>query len=95
MPASDRIWNDVVPGVFVSNGILYDIQIRFHGSRWNRRPSRNSFKVHFPNYQPYLDGANNYVTSIFETDKSDFFLTAHGLNQLAGLPLSTVRWVDW
>ncbi len=93
--ASDRVWNDVVPAVFASNGVVYDITLRFHGSRWNRRPSRKSFKVHFPNYQPYKDVANNYVTSIFETDKTDFFLTAHGLNQQAGLPLSSVRWVDW
>ncbi len=93
--SSDRIWNDVVPGVFVQNGVIRDIQIRFHGSRWNRRPSRKSFKVFFPEYQPYIDGAGVPVTSVFETDKNDMFMTAHGLNQLAGLPLSTVRYVDW
>ncbi len=93
--SSDRMWNDVVPGVFVSNGEIRDIQVRMHGSRWNRRPSRKSFKVFFPEYQPYIDGAGNPVTSIFETDKNDMFMTAHGLHQLAGLPLSTVRYVDW
>ncbi|MDB6173848.1 MAG: Spore coat protein CotH [Chthoniobacteraceae bacterium] len=95
VPVTDRLWNDVVPAIFASNGVIYDIQVRFHGSRWNRRPSRKSFKVFFPEYQPYKDGAGNLVSSIFETDKSDFFLTAHGLHQRAGLPLSTVRWVDW
>lgn len=93
--ASDRNWNDTVPAVMVTNGIAHDIQIRMHGSRWNRRPSRKSFKVFFNDYDPYKDSAGNLVSSLFETDKSDFFLTAHGLNQLANLPLSTVRWVDW
>lgn len=95
VPATDRIWNDVVPAVFASNGILYDIQIRFHGSRYNRRPTRKSYKVFFPEYQLYKDGAGNFVSSVFETDKNDYFMTAHGLHQLAGLPLSTVRYVDW
>ena len=93
--SSDRIWGDVVPGVFVQNGVIRDIQVRFHGSRWNRRPSRKSFKVFFPEYQPYIDGAGVPVTSVFETDKNDMFMTAHGLHQLANLPLSTVRYVDW
>ena len=93
--ASDRNWNDVVPGVFVSDGVIRDIVIRMHGSRWNRRPSRKSFKVFFPEYSPYTDGAGVAVTSVFETDKTDYFTTAHGLHRLAGLPLSAVRYVDW
>ena len=92
---TDRVWNDTVPAVMVTNGIAHDIQIRMHGSRWNRRPGRKSFKVFFTDYDLYKDGAGNLVSSLFETDKSDFFLTAHGLNQAANLPLSTVRWVDW
>ena len=92
---TDRLWNDTVPAVMVTNGIAHDIQIRMHGSRWNRRPSRKSFKVFFTDYDLYKDSAGNLVSSLFETDKSDFFLTAHGLNQIANLPLSTVRWVDW
>ncbi len=92
---TDRLWNDTVPAVMVTNGIAHDIQIRMHGSRWNRWPSRKSFKVFFADYDLYKDSAGNLVSSLFETDKTDFFLTAHGLNQLANLPLSTVRWVDW
>ena len=37
--ASDRIWEDVVPAVFATNGVIRDIQIRFHRSRYNRNPS--------------------------------------------------------
>ena len=92
---TDRLWNDTVPGVFIADGVVRDIQIRYHGSRYNRNAGRRSFKVFFPEYLPYRDGAGNLVTSLFETDKSDFFMTAHGLHQLAGLPLSTVRYVDW
>ena len=93
--ASDRIWEDTVPAVFVSNGVLRDIQIRFHRSRWNRLPSWKSFKVFFPDYAPYQDVEGNYVTSIFETNHDDSTLTAHRLHEAAGLPVSPLRYVDW
>lgn len=88
--STDRIWNGTVPGVFVENGNVRDIQIRFHGSRYNRRPGRKSYKLLFQDSQYYLD-----ADSIFITDKGDAFSTAHGLHRLAGLPLSHVRYVDW
>jgi hypothetical protein len=87
---TDRIWNGTVPGVFIENGNVRDIQIRFHGSRYNRRPSRQSYKMLFQDSQFYLD-----ADSVFITDKGDAFTTAHGLHRLAGLPLSHVRYVDW
>ncbi len=92
---TDRIWNDTVPAVMVTNGIAHDIQIRMHGSRWNRRPSRKSFKILFNDYDLFTDSDGSAVGSVFETDKTDYFLTAHGLNRLAGLPVSPVRYVDW
>jgi len=92
---TDPLWNDVVPGVFVHNGVVRDIQIRYHGSRWNRRPDRKSFKVFFPEFLPFRDASGALVTSLFETDKGDMFMTAHGLHQHAGLPISPVRYVDW
>jgi hypothetical protein len=87
---TDRIWNGTVPGVFVENGKVRDIQIRFHGSRYNRRPGRKSYKLLFQDSQFYQN-----ADSIFITDKGDAFMTAHGLHRLAGLPLSHVRYVDW
>ena len=41
-----------------------------------------------------LVGRDGSISS-FITDKTDFFSTAHGLHQHAGLPVSGVRWVDW
>lgn len=29
-------WNDRVPGVFVHEGQVFDVQVRYQGSRWNR-----------------------------------------------------------
>ncbi len=88
--STSRIWNGSVPAVFIENGRVRDVQLRFHGSRYNRRPSRKSYKLNFLDYQRY-QGAD----SVFITDKGDSFITAHGLHQLAGLPISDVRYVDW
>jgi hypothetical protein len=88
--STDRLWNGTVPGVFIENGNVRDVQIRFHGSRYNRRPGRKSYKLIFQDSQLYLD-----ADSVFITDKDDMFMTAHGLHRLAGLPLSHVRYVDW
>ncbi len=84
------IWNGTVPAVFVSNGVVYDTQLRYHGSRYNRNAGRNSFKLLFADFQPF-DGD----TSTFITDKQDLFITGQGLFETANLPLSGVRWVDW
>jgi hypothetical protein len=88
--ATDRLWNGTVPAIFIENGNVRDAQLRFHGSRYNRRPSRKSYKLLFPDYQMYQK-----ADSLFITDKNDFFSTAHGLHLRAGLPLSHVRYVDW
>jgi Lamin Tail Domain len=88
--STDRIWNGTVPGVFIENGNVRDVHIRFHGSRYNRRPGRKSYKLLFQDSQHYLD-----ADSVFITDKGDAFTTAHGLHRIAGLPLSHVRYVDW
>ncbi len=92
---TDRLWNDTVPGVLVTDGVVRDIRIRYHGSRYNRSAARKSYKVFFPEFAPYRDVDGVDVTAIFETDKSDYFSTAHGLHQAAGLPISSVRYVDW
>ena len=84
------IWNGTVPAVFISNGVVYDTQLRYHGSRYNRSAGRNSFKLLFAGFQPF-DGD----TSTFITDKQDLFITGQGLFENANLPLSRVRWVDW
>jgi hypothetical protein len=82
-------WNDTQPAVMVHDGVVYDIRMRHHGSRYNRSPDRNSFKWQFPRYRKF-----NGVTGIFETDKGNDFIVGHGLFRAAGLPVSAVRYVD-
>ena len=85
-----QIWNGSVPCIYVVNGVVRDAQIRYHGSRYNRRPDRNSFKVRFADTQ-LVNGADSF----FITDKSDYFSVAHGLYINLNLPMSEVNWVDW
>lgn len=82
-------WNATEPGVFVHEGVVRDIQVRYHGSRYNRGAGRNSFKWFFPRYNPFQG-----TDSIFETDKGDDFFVGHNLFINAGLPVSKVRYVD-
>ena len=41
-------WDGVVPAVFVRSGVVYDIVARYHGSRYQRSPAKNSWKFTFP-----------------------------------------------
>ncbi len=88
--ASAPQWNGTVPGVFASDGQVWDIQIRYHGSRYHRASSNLSYKLHFPDHQPF-----NGQTSWFETLHGTEFIEAQKLNRLVGLPASRMRRVDW
>jgi len=83
-------WNGTVPGIFACDGKIWDIQIRYHGSRYHRSSSTLSYKVHFPSHQPY-----NGRTSWFETLHGAEFIEAQKLNRMIGLPASKMRFVDW
>jgi len=82
-------WNATQPAIMVCNGVVYDIRMRHHGSRYNRSTGRQSFKWEFPKYRKF-----NGLTSIFETDKGNDFVVGHGLFIDAGLPVSKVQYVD-
>ncbi len=82
-------WNATEPAVMVHEGVVYDIRMRHHGSRYNRNVDRWSLKWQFPRYRKF-----NGVTGIFETDKGNDFIVGHGLFRAAGLPVSPVRYVD-
>jgi hypothetical protein len=82
-------WNATQPAIFVHEGVVYEMRIRHHGSRYNRSAGRNSFKFQFPRYQLF-----NGYQGVFETDKGDDTLIGHGLFLAAGLPTSKVRYVD-
>jgi hypothetical protein len=89
VPATGALWNGTAPGVFACDGVLYDVHVRFHGSRYHRAANAwglKSFKLHFPKNRPFRD-------------KSSWFITSHGqefdeasrLNRLLGLPASVTR----
>ncbi len=82
-------WNATEPAIFVYDGEVRDIQMRYHGSRYNRRSGRSSFKWFFPRYHLFRD-----TDSLFETDKGGDFVVGQGLFINAGLPVSNVRYVD-
>jgi hypothetical protein len=89
-PGKPRLsWNATEPAVMVHNGVVYDIQMRHHGSRYNRRVERYSLKWKFPRYNKF-----NGVSGIFQTDKGDDFVVGHGLFQAIGLPVSDVRYTS-
>lgn len=83
-------WNGTVPGVFAVDGELWDIQIRYHGSKYHRAASNLSYKLHFPSSHPL-----NGQASWFETLHGAEFVEAQKLNRLVGLPTSRMRFVDW
>ena len=59
-------WNATEPAVVVVDGVVYDARMRYHGSRYRRSASRQSYKWQFPRYATY-----NGRTGIFETDKGE------------------------
>ena len=82
-------WNATEPAIFVHEGVVYDIRMRHHGSRYNRSAGRYSLKFQFPRHQLF-----NGYQGVFETDKGNDFVVGHGLFLAAGLPTSKVRYVD-
>lgn len=91
--ATAPLWNGTVPAVFSHDGVLFDVHIRFHGSRYHRSQNAtqlNSFKVHFPETLPFRER-----TSWFITEHGTVFAEATKMNRLLGLPASTTRTVSW
>ena len=88
--ATAPLWDGTQPGVCACNGEVWDIQIRYHGSLYHRAAANNSFKVHFPDHQPF-----HQQSAWFETGHGTEFMEAQKLNRLLGLPASKMRTVDW
>jgi hypothetical protein len=74
----------------VFNGVVYDIQMRHHGSRYRRSVTRQSYKWQFPRNNLFLGN----IQGIFETDKAAdtgnnrHTSGGHQLHRLAGIPTS-------
>ncbi|MBI2949911.1 MAG: lamin tail domain-containing protein [Verrucomicrobia bacterium] len=84
-----KSWNATEPAVFVHDGVVYDIQMRHHGSRYRRDVNRRSYKFQFPRYAQF-----NNQTAFFVTDKDYQTEAGHALFRAAGIPTSRTRWVD-
>ena len=82
-------WNATQPATLVRDGRVYDVRIRYHGSRYSRNPGRNSFKIQFPRYAR-LDG----LEGMFFKDKGDDHRIGSQLHRAAGLPALSSRYVD-
>jgi hypothetical protein len=82
-------WNATEPAVFVHDGVVYDVHIRYHGSRYRRSAGRRSYKLLFPDYQLFREH-----DSVFLTDKDFATSSGHLLFRLAGLPTSVTRTID-
>jgi hypothetical protein len=82
-------WNATQPAILVADGFVYDIQMRYHGSRYRRDPSRKSYKYQFPSYAAF-----NGRTSYFEADKGEEHRLASIIYAAADLPMWRSRYID-
>ncbi|MGC6426034.1 MAG: lamin tail domain-containing protein [Akkermansiaceae bacterium] len=87
-------WNGTAPGVFVRDGEVWDVHLRYQGSpyfRWFAKFAGNvpRLKIKFPR-DHRMDGER----SILLTDKENETLDAHRLFQHLGLPISYARRVS-
>ncbi len=83
-------WEGSVPGLFCTAGQVFDMQIRFHGSVAHRAPTEHSYKVDFPDHQPF-----NGQSGWYETLHGYEYIEAQKIIRLLGLPCSQMRLVDW
>ncbi|MBI3867855.1 MAG: lamin tail domain-containing protein [Verrucomicrobia bacterium] len=82
-------WNATEPAILVVDGKVYDIQIRYHGSRYRRSADRKDYKLQLPRYSR-LNGRSSF----FETDKAEEHLFGWMLYAFADLPIWKCRSVD-
>ncbi len=84
-----KSWNATQPAIFIHDGVVYDIQMRYHGSQFRREVGRKSYKVFFPDYRRF-----NGRDSFFITDKDYQTEAGHAIFRAVGVPTSLTRWVD-
>ncbi|HEV7866351.1 MAG TPA: lamin tail domain-containing protein, partial [Chthoniobacteraceae bacterium] len=89
--ASAPHWNGTVPGIFVKDGVVYDVQTRYHGSRYQRSAAKNSWKFVFPSSR-LLDGVKQ---RILVTEKGSENVLGYALFHAAGLPAAYSQFVDF
>jgi fibronectin type 3 domain-containing protein len=82
-------WDATEPAIFVADGQVIDIRMRYHGSHYNRYASNKSYKYLFPRYARF-----NGRASYFETDKAAVQFYAPLLYNAANLPIWRARYTD-
>ena len=82
-------WTATEPAVLIRDGLVIDVRMRHHGSRYRRDPSRASYKIQFPRYSR-LDSRE----AIFLKDKGEEHRVASLLYRAAGLPAFSARYAD-
>jgi len=82
-------WNATEPAVFVADGVVYDVRIRYHGSIYLRSPGRRSYHVAFPRYRRF-DGRDAVLLS----DKDATTQAGHAIFREVGLPIPLTLWID-
>jgi hypothetical protein len=83
-------WDGIVPAVFVRSGVVYDIVARYHGSRYQRSPDKNSWKFSFPSSK-LMDAKQR----ILVTEKGAATVLGLALYREAGLPAGYSQFVDF
>ena len=82
-------WSATQPAVVVRDGVVFDVRMRYHGSRYRRDASRNSFKLQFPRYARLDD-----LEGLYLKDKGEEHRVAGQIYRAAGLPAFTARYAD-
>ncbi len=82
-------WSATQPAVVVRDGMVIDVRMRHHGSRYRRDASRNSFKLQFPRYAR-LDE----LEGLYLKDKGEEHRVPSQIYRAAGLPGFTARYAD-
>jgi hypothetical protein len=80
-------WNATEPAVFICDGIVRDIHVRHHRSRYNIKT--DTYKFFFPRYNRFND-----QDTVLETDKGYDNVASYGIFRAAGLPAPNTRTIN-
>ena len=82
-------WDATEPAVFVADGVVYDVRVRYHGSMYLRSAVRKSYHLAFPRYRTF-QGRSTLLLS----DKDLITQAGHAIFREAGLPIPLTTWVS-
>ncbi len=80
-------WNATEPAVFACDGVVRDVHVRHHRSRYNIKTT--TYKIFFPRYNRFND-----QDTMLETDKGYDNVAGYGVFRAAGLPAPHTRTVN-